>query len=184
MNLFTQRTGLHPRGTGGARERKQRTCLRSRCAELVSHLHHTLPNWLPQTFCLEREHTPQVSRTPSEDLSGPQHPLLCSLCRARCHGGFLRNLGCQDCWDILLSPHRSQTVVCSGLLGRTLWQNQSCWSGVCSAGKQESQRPFRRQRCGMSQTQIQGRIVKAGREEEIWQSLGPAPWAEWSRKCL
>lgn len=39
----------------------------------MSHLHHTLPNWLPQTFCLEREHTPQVSCTPSEDLSGPQH---------------------------------------------------------------------------------------------------------------
>lgn len=68
--------GLHPRGTREAQERKQRNCLRSRCAELVSQLHHTLPNWLPQTFCLGREHTPQVSCTPSEDLSGHSSTLF------------------------------------------------------------------------------------------------------------
>lgn len=37
----------------------------------------------------------------------------------------------------------------------------------------------------VSPNQIQGQIVKAGREEEeIFQCLGPAPGAEWSRRCF
>lgn len=117
-----------------------RTCLGSRCAELVSHVHHTLPNWLPQTFCLERAHPPRCHAHPGKTCQGHNTPLPCSPCRARQGGGFLRNPGCQDCWVI---PHRSQTAMCSGLLGWTLEQNQFCWPGVCSAGRQESQVHFR-----------------------------------------
>lgn len=57
-------------------------------------------------------------------------------------------------------PHRSQTAMCSGLLGWTLEQNQFCWPGVCSAGRQESQVHFRGS-AGVSQKQIQGQTAKA-----------------------
>lgn len=81
--------------------RRQKTCIRRRCTELVSYLHHTLPNWLPQTFCLEREHTLQKS------------------CLVKAHlfsatfGGFLRNSKCQGSWLIFLSPLLTDSCVLS-----------------------------------------------------------------------
>lgn len=151
--------------------RRRKICLRSKCTELVSHLHHTLPNWLPQTFCLEREHTSQKS------CLVKAYPFSATF------GGFLRNLSVRAV-GLFSSPHFSQTVVCSVLLGRMLWQKQFCWPGVCSMYKWDSQCLFQSQCCGVSQNQIQDLIVKAGRDEEILQSLDPAPLAEWPKRHL
>lgn len=170
--------GYIPKRDRGSPRRRQRTCLRSRCVELLSHLHHTLPNWLPHTFCLEREHTPQVSCTPSEDLSGHSTPLsaasLCSLCRACCHVVFeIPSVGAIGLFSFL-SLYFSHTVVCFSLLGKALWQTQFCWPGVCSMCKWESPYPFIRQHCGVPWNWILGLRSQGWRGRGDTAELGPS----------
>lgn len=69
----------------------------------MSHLYHTLPNWLPQTFCLEGKHCPGVMHT----LRRPSGLL------GRAHWAELTVLGAplkrgvSGCWLTFLSPFLS-----------------------------------------------------------------------------
>lgn len=147
----------------------------------MSHLHHTLPNWLPYTFCLEREHTPQVSYTLSEDLSSHMYP-LCSLCTAHCHEVvYFETLSVRAVR--LFPPHFSQTVVCSGLLGRALWQNQFCWPRACSVCPQLTPGLFLRQRCG-EYFRIRSGPNPGRRGSGDIAEPGPRDLAEWPSRCL
>ena len=140
----------------------------------MSHLHHTLPNWLPQTFCLGREHTPQVSCTPSEDLSGHSSTL------------FSAAYAELAVMMVFFETRGVRTVELSSCLPIThrQWCVQACWAGhygktdsaslgFASEYKQESQCPCQR-RVSESDSRPNSQGGKGGGRDTA--VPGPSTW--------
>lgn len=130
-----RKMGSPRRGRG-----RQRTCLRSRCPTYTTPSLIGFPTpfvWKENTHPRCHAHSWKTCRATCTPLE-PVHSSLSWFTLKLLSVSAVR----------LFPPHFSQIVVCSGLPGRALWQNQFCWPRACSMFLQLTPGLFLRQHGG------------------------------------